>query len=142
MLLKRVNVLSSFLCKTKSSNNAFEKVTVQCGLWQNASSSESSKAHNQQKWEKILITCPRHKLNRIEAVCLENFNCTSKISIIVNMRDLGQFLETIYLNKMKIACFHHFLRKNPFLPTFYTQNDNFSIFEGMLTLWRHSDVIH
>ena len=28
------------------------------------------------------------------------------------------------------------------MPIFYTQNDHFSIFEGLLTLWRHSDVIH
>ena len=33
---------------------------------------------------------------------------------------------------MKIACFYYFLRKNQFLPIFYTQNDHFSIFEGVL----------
>ena len=43
---------------------------------------------------------------------------------------------------MKIACFYDFLRKNQFLPIFYTQNDHFSIFVGALTLWRHSDVRH
>ena len=43
---------------------------------------------------------------------------------------------------MKIACFYDFWRKNQFLPIFYTQNDHFSIFEGVLMLWRHSDVIH
>ena len=43
---------------------------------------------------------------------------------------------------MKIACFYDFLRKNQFLPIFYTQNGHFSIFVGALTLWRHSDVIH
>ena len=36
---------------------------------------------------------------------------------------------------IKIACFYDFfLRKNPFLPIFYTQNDNFSIFEDVLIL--------
>ena len=35
---------------------------------------------------------------------------------------------------MKNACFMIFLRKNQVLPIFYTQNDNFSIFEGVLTL--------
>ena len=42
---------------------------------------------------------------------------------------------------MKIACFCDFLHKNQFLPIFYTQNGHFSIFVGVLTLWRHSDVI-
>ena len=41
---------------------------------------------------------------------------------------------------MKITCFYDFLRKNPFLRIFYTQNDYFSIFEGVLTLWHHSEV--
>ena len=36
---------------------------------------------------------------------------------------------------MKIPCFYDFLRKNPFLPIFYTQNGHFSIFVGALTLW-------
>ena len=35
---------------------------------------------------------------------------------------------------MKIARFHDFLRKNQFLPLFYTQNTNIQIFEGVLTL--------
>ena len=43
---------------------------------------------------------------------------------------------------MKTACFYDFLRKNQFLPIFYTQNDNFSNFQGVLTSWRHIDVIH
>ena len=30
------------------------------------------------------------------------------------------------------------LRKNQFLPIFYTQNGHFSIFVGALTLWRHT----
>ena len=38
---------------------------------------------------------------------------------------------------MKIACFYDFLRKNQFLPIFYTQNDHFSIFVGS----SHYDVI-
>ena len=38
-----------------------------------------------------------------------------------------------------MACFDDFLGKNQLLPIFYTQNDHFSI---MVTLWRHSDVIH
>ena len=37
-------------------------------------------------------------------------------------------------NPMKIACFYDYLRKIQFLPIFYTQNDNFLIFKGVLTL--------
>ena len=43
-------------------------------------------------------------------------------------------------NPMKRACFYEFLRKNQFLPIFYTQNGHYSIFVGSLTLRRHSDV--
>ena len=35
---------------------------------------------------------------------------------------------------MKMACFHDFYAKIKFLPIFYPQNDNFLIFEGVLTL--------
>ena len=38
---------------------------------------------------------------------------------------------------MKIACFYDFLRKNQFLPIFYTQNGHFSIFVAR----SHYDVI-
>ena len=39
--------------------------------------------------------------------------------------------------------FYDFLPKNQLLPIiFYTQNGHFSIFEGVLLLWRHNDVIH
>ena len=38
------------------------------------------------------------------------------------------------LNDMIIFIFHFFLRKNQFLPIFYAQNGNFSIFVGALTL--------
>ena len=60
------------------------------------------------------------------------------LEIILN--DNCNFLT--YSNLIKIACFHIFLPKNQFLPIFCTQNDNFSIFEALLTFWRHSDVIH
>ena len=39
---------------------------------------------------------------------------------------------------MQIAWFHDFLRKNNFLPIIDTQNDNFSVFKGLLISWRHS----
>ena len=53
------------------------------------------------------------------------------------------FLTYLVKKPMEIACFFlRLLHKNQFLPIFYTQNDYFSIFEGVLILWRHSEVIH
>ena len=57
--------------------------------------------------------------------------CSQKLSV-----------SNIAKKPMKIACFHDFLPKSQLFPIFLTQNANFSIFEGVLTLWRHSDIIH
>ena len=71
-------------------------------------------------------------LEIFEVICIQNFVCKSELS----------FSNIFSKTTMKIACFHDFLRKNQFLTLFYTQNANFSISEGVLTLWRHSDVVH
>ena len=63
-------------------------------------------------------------------ICAPNFVCKLESS----------FCNT--LSRKSHVFFYDFIRKNQFLPLFYTQNDHFSIFEGMLTLWRHSEVIH
>ena len=52
-------------------------------------------AHNWQKWESTFLTCPCHKICREEAVGLKSYNYTLKITIFVNMWNLGQFLENL-----------------------------------------------
>ena len=47
--------------------------------------------HNWQKWKSIFLTCPCHKIYREEAVGLKSSNYALKITIFVNMWNLGQF---------------------------------------------------
>ena len=56
-----------------------------------------------------------------ELICTPNFVCKLESSL---------FLSYLAKNPMKSAFFYV---KNHFLPIFYTQNDHFSIFEGMFT---------
>ena len=49
-------------------------------------------AHNWQKWKKVFLTCPCHKIYRDEAVGLKSCKYTWKITIFVKMWNLGQYL--------------------------------------------------
>ena len=46
-------------------------------------------AHNWQKWKSTFLTCPCHKIYRVEAVGLKSSNYTSKFTIFVKMWNLG-----------------------------------------------------
>ena len=48
-------------------------------------------AHNWQKWKRVFLTCPCHKIHRVEAVGLKTTKYTWKIIIFVNMWNLEQF---------------------------------------------------
>ena len=63
-------------------------------------------------------------LKIFEVICTHKFVCKLEM----------HFLTYFAKNPMKIACFYDFLRKNQFLPIFYTQNGHFSMFVGALTL--------
>ena len=52
-------------------------------------------AHNWQKWKRVFLTCLCHEIYRDEAVGLKSYNYTLKITIFVNMWNLGQFLENL-----------------------------------------------
>ena len=53
------------------------------------------KAHNWQKWKRVFLTCPCHKISRDEAVGLKTCKYTWKITIFVKMWNLGQYREKI-----------------------------------------------
>ena len=53
-------------------------------------------AHNWQKWKRIFLTCPCHKIDRDEAVGLKSCKYTWKITIFVKMWNLGQYREIWY----------------------------------------------
>ena len=57
--------------------------------------SNTKTAHNWQKWKSRFLTCPCHKIYREEAVGLKSYNYTLKITIFVNMWNLGQFRENL-----------------------------------------------
>ena len=52
-------------------------------------------AHNCQKWKRVFLTCPCHKIYRGEAVGLKSSKYTWKIMIYVNMWNLEQFRENL-----------------------------------------------
>ena len=52
-------------------------------------------AHNLQKWKRVFLTWPCHKIYRDEAVCLKSCKYAWKITIYVNMCNLGQFRENL-----------------------------------------------
>ena len=51
--------------------------------------------HNWQKWKRVFPACPCHKIYRDEAVGLKSCKYTWKITIYVNMWNLGQFRENL-----------------------------------------------
>ena len=50
-------------------------------------------AHNWQKWKRVFLTCPCHKIYRDETVGLKSCKYTWKIMIFVKMWNLEQYLE-------------------------------------------------
>ena len=48
-------------------------------------------AHNWQNWKRVFLTCPCHEIYKDEAVGLKSCKYTWKITIYVNMWNLGQF---------------------------------------------------
>ena len=48
-------------------------------------------AHNWQKWKRVFLTCPYHKIFRDEAVGLNSCKYTWKITIFVKMWNSGQY---------------------------------------------------
>ena len=51
--------------------------------------------HNWQKWKRVFLTCPCHKIYKVEAVCLKNCKYTWKITIFVKIWNLGQYRENL-----------------------------------------------
>ena len=56
---------------------------------------EALTAHNWQKWKRVFLTCPCHKIYRDEAVGLKSCKYTWKITIFVKMWNLGQYRENL-----------------------------------------------
>ena len=50
---------------------------------------------NWQKWKRVFLTCPCHKIYRDEAVGLKSVKNTWKITIFVKMWNLGQYRENL-----------------------------------------------
>ena len=52
-------------------------------------------AHNWQKWKRVFLTHPYHKIYRDEAVGLKSCKYTWKITIFVKMWNLGQYCKNL-----------------------------------------------
>ena len=52
-------------------------------------------AHNWQKLKRVFLACPCLEIHKDEAVGLKSFKYTLKITIYVNMWNLGQFRENL-----------------------------------------------
>ena len=52
-------------------------------------------AHNWQKWKRVFLTCPCHKIYRNEAVGLKSCKYTWKLTIFEKMWNLGQYRENL-----------------------------------------------
>ena len=52
-------------------------------------------AHNWQKWKRVFLTSPYHKIYMDEAVGLKSGKYTWKITIFVKMWNLGQYRENL-----------------------------------------------
>ena len=50
---------------------------------------------NWQKWKRVFLTCPCHKIYRDEAVGLKSCKYTWKITKFVKMGNLGQYCENL-----------------------------------------------
>ena len=52
-------------------------------------------AHYWQNWKNVFLSYYCHEIYRVEAVGLQNYNYSWKITIFLNMWNLGQFLEKL-----------------------------------------------
>ena len=52
-------------------------------------------AHNWQKWKRVFLACPCHKIYRDEAVGVKSCKYTSKLTIFMKMSNLGQYRENL-----------------------------------------------
>ena len=52
-------------------------------------------AHNWQKWKRVFLTCPCHNIYRDDTDGLKSSNYTWKITIFLNIWNLGQFCENL-----------------------------------------------
>ena len=50
---------------------------------------------NWQKWKRVFLTCPCHKIYRDEAIGLKSCKYTWKITKFVKMGNLGQYHENL-----------------------------------------------
>ena len=50
---------------------------------------------NWQKWKRVFLTCPCYEIYRDDAVVLKSFKYTWKITIFVEMWNLGQYRENL-----------------------------------------------
>ena len=55
---------------------------------------------NWQKWKRVFLTCPFHKIYRDEAVGLKSCKYTWKITKFVKMGNLGQYRENLIFCKL------------------------------------------
>ena len=70
---------TEFLCKALREPIYFSKLTT----------------HNWQNWKRVFLICPCHEIYKDEAVGLKSCKYTWKITIYVNMWNLGQFREIL-----------------------------------------------
>ena len=60
-------------------------------------------ARNWQKWKRVFLTCPWHRIYSDEAVGLKSYKYTWKIKKFVKMWNLGQYRENlIFVNNCLI----------------------------------------
>ena len=59
-------------------------------------------AQNWQKWKKVFLSCYCHEIYRKEADGVKDSNYTWKITMFVNMWNLGQFLEYRYFTNNRL----------------------------------------
>ena len=83
----------SFRVHTRQQENMARKAYIiyiyNCFIWHLT-------AHKWQKWKRVFLICPCHKIYKVEAAGLKSCNYTWKIMILANMWNLGQFRENWY----------------------------------------------
>ena len=74
-----------------------KKIRISKVSCKESSRSESLTGGNWQKWKRVFLTCPCHKIYRDEAVGLKSNCCkyTWKITKFVKMGNLGQYRENL-----------------------------------------------
>ena len=82
-----INIIIESCDSTRYQPKLYNYITTCYGIWT---------AHNWQKCKRVFLTCPCHEIYRYEAVDLKSCKYTLKITIYVNMWNLGQFREIWY----------------------------------------------